>query len=113
MPARGAFLGKRLEFLIERVPRYINAVKDGIARDTGMEIMREYFMMFDLDDSIDPSEEHISAVDFSTPSAVIEVPEPEDYAGIAEFEAAMEVWEDKQHRIVAKQAVSRLITTER
>ena len=111
MPARGAFDGKRLDFLLKQQDRFAEGVEEGIARDVAMDIIREYFLVFSIDMPIteEPTDEFIAAVDFSVAAPEMVVPDLEGMT-LEDFEAQMELWEDRQHQIQLRKAVSHMNT---
>ena len=109
MPARPAFIGRRLAFLTGEKPRYYSGVKDGIGRDILKDIQRRFLLRFDIDLPSDkePSDEFLSSVDDSKPAP--EYPLPDfDEASEELYEEQTKLWKARQKRLVRRKQVSRM-----
>ncbi|PPQ83739.1 hypothetical protein CVT26_005017 [Gymnopilus dilepis] len=93
MPARPAFSGLRLEFLLGEVDRYTTAIANGTKEDVGKDIIRRYFKRFppELPHDQEPSADHLAAVDDSAPDPEVEGPNPMDYPEDQKTYYALEV----------------------
>ena len=103
----GAFHGARKAFLMGEKEAYSQAVDEGYAAECIAKIQRRFFKRFpiDLPDEAEPTAEELAKVDDDEIEP--DFPEPErDKMSQQEYEAALDVLEERRKKLVFKKGVS-------
>ncbi|KAK7022849.1 SERTA domain-containing protein 3 [Paramarasmius palmivorus] len=96
--AHYAFKGSRLKFLMDNLPGYAKALKEGWAADFLADLVRRYFKRYPpgLDHSEEPSREHLEQVNDDEPDPEVLPPVRKDGQSVEEFQAALVEFEKLQ-----------------
>lgn len=103
----GAFRGSRREFLVGEKANYAAAVNGGFQKDAVALIQRRYLKRYpiSLAHDVEPSQEHLDAVDDDAPDPEPEQPDAEKLSS-EEYDAAMKVIKERGELLSFRKGVS-------